>query len=106
MSNLQNAHINAKKGKGDYEEIKKINKNSQEYLIQLQQSLIDHTFTTSKYRIKQIHEPKTRDIFILPYYPDRIIHHAIMQVLQPIWDKTFIYDLYSAIPGKGIHNGH
>jgi hypothetical protein len=29
-----------------------------------------------------------------------------MQILQPIWDKTFIYDLYSAIPKKGIHNGH
>jgi retron-type reverse transcriptase len=103
---LQNAHINAKKGKENYEEIKTINKNSQLYLTELQQSLTDKTFTTSKYRIKQIYEPKTRDIYILPYYPDRIVHHAIMQVLQPIWDKTFIYDLYSAIPGKGIHNGH
>jgi retron-type reverse transcriptase len=106
LSNIENAHINAKKGKEDYAEVKIINQNSAFYLKQLQKSLLDHTFTTSGYRTKQITEPKPREIFILPYYPDRIVHHAIMQVLQPIWDKMFIYDLYSAIPGKGIHNGH
>jgi len=106
ITNLQNAHINAKKGKEDYAEVKTICQNSAFYLKQLQQSLLNHTFTTSAYRIKQIYEPKEREIFILPYYPDRIVHHAIMQVLQPIWDNTFIYDLYSAIPKKGIHKGH
>lgn len=106
ISNISNAHINAKKGKEDYAEIKIINQNPDYYLKEIQRILINHTFTTSGYRIKQIYEPKPREIFILPYYPDRIVHHAIMQILQPIWDRTFIYDLYSAIPGKGIHNGH
>jgi hypothetical protein len=53
----------------------------------------------------QVSEPKKRTIYKLPYFPDRIAHHAIMNVLQPIWDKTFIDDIYSAIPGRGLHAG-
>jgi hypothetical protein len=53
----------------------------------------------------QVSEPKKRTIYKLPYFPDRIAHHAIMNVLQPIWDKTFIDDVYSAIPGRGLHSG-
>ncbi len=67
--------------------------------------LLDKTFTTSRYTLKQIYEPKARTIYKLPYFPDRIIHHAVMQVIQPIWDRVFIRDLYSAIPGKGLHHG-
>jgi retron-type reverse transcriptase len=75
------------------------------FLWDLHNSLKNKTFRTSPYVTKQIYEPKPRIIYKLPYYPDRIVHHAIMNVLQPIWDKTFIYDLYSAIPGKGLHAG-
>lgn len=67
--------------------------------------LLDKSFTTSPYVTKEIYEPKNRTIYKLPYFPDRIIHHAVMQVIQPIWDRVFIRDLYSAIPGKGLHHG-
>ncbi|MCF8012233.1 MAG: RNA-directed DNA polymerase [Clostridiales bacterium] len=39
----------------------------------------------------------------MPYYPDRIIHWAIMLQIQQIFMKTFIYDTYAAIPNKGSH---
>ncbi|MGN0966698.1 MAG: reverse transcriptase domain-containing protein [Candidatus Coprovivens sp.] len=48
-------------------------------------------------------EPKERLIFRLPYYPDRITHHAIMNVLEPIWRKILIKGTYSSIKGRGIH---
>lgn len=52
-----------------------------------------------------MYEPKLRLIYVLPYYPDRIVHHAIMNVLEPIWDSLFIYDSYACRKGKGQHKG-
>lgn len=60
------------------------------------------TYKTSKYTTFKIHEPKERTIFKLPYYPDRIAHHAILNVLEPVWVKTFIPNTYACIKGRGI----
>lgn len=54
-----------------------------------------YTNTTSKYDTFIIREPKERLIFKLPYYPDRIVHHAIMNILEPIWRSVFITNTYS-----------
>jgi len=106
LDNLKLAHHNAQKGKKHYPEIQKINNNENHYLDELYQMLNDKTFTTSQYKVFKIIEPKERLIYKLPYFPDRIVQHAIMQILQPIWDKTFIFDSYAAVPGKGIHAGY
>ncbi len=105
IDNLRLAHINARKGKTHYSAVRLVDTNPDQFLWQLHDSLKNKTFTTSRYTTKQIYEPKPRLIYKLPYFPDRIVHHAIMHILQPIWDRTFIFDLYSAIPGKGIHAG-
>lgn len=105
IDNLRRAHQNARRGKTHYQAVQMVDADPDRYLLQLQQDLIDHTFTTAPYSQKTIYEPKPRVIYKLPYYPDRIVHHAVMQVMQPIWDRQFIYDLYSAIPGKGLHAG-
>lgn len=65
--------------------------------------LLTGTYVTSKYKTFKIYEPKERIIFSLPYYPDRIIHHAIMNILEPIWVNIFIDNTYSCIKGRGIH---
>ena len=105
IDNLKLAHKNARKGKTYYRDVKMVDSDPDQFILQLHDSLKNKTFTTSPYVTKQIYEPKPRLIYKLPYFPDRIVHHAVMNVLQPIWDKTFIYDLYSAIPGKGLHAG-
>lgn len=105
FDNIKLAHKNAKKGKAHYVEVQQIEKNTDEYITEIHNLLISRTFKTAKYQIKTIFEPKKRTIYKLPYFPDRIVHHAIMNVIQPIWDEVFIYDLYSAIPGKGLHKG-
>ena len=105
MKNLKLAHVKARRGKGHYSEVQKINLDPEKYLDRLQEMLTDKTYRTSPYRVMQVYEPKKRTIYKLPYFPDRIAHHAIMNVLQPIWDKTFIDDIYSAIPGRGLHAG-
>lgn len=105
MENLRRAHQNARKGKKHYEEVQMVDADPDRYLKQIRAALLNKTFTTARYQTKIIYEPKQRTIYKLPYFPDRIVHHAVMQVMQPIWDRQFIYDLYSAIPGKGLHAG-
>jgi len=60
-------------------------------------------FRTSPYRTMEITDPKRRTISILPFYPDRIVHHAIMNVLGPRWESKFIGDAYAGRTGRGLH---
>ena len=106
LDNIALAHHNAKKGKGHYSEVKMVESDPNYYLGQVHEILRDKIFQTAPYKKKTITDSgKIREIYKLPYFPDRIVHHAIMNILQPIWDKIFIYDCYSAVPGKGIHAG-
>ena len=71
-----------------------------EYVFDILQS---GKFSTAGYHEKTIYEPKKRVIYILPFFPDRIVQHAIMNIVEPIWDKLFDYHSYSCRKGKGIH---
>ena len=79
-------------------------KNPAENLEQIRRSVIDGEFRTSRYRRKIILEPKRREIFILPFSPDRIVHHAVMNVLIPIFDPMLIRDTHACRPGYGLHS--
>lgn len=104
MDNIVQAHQNAKKEKGKYKEVKMVDSNPQHYFRELQQMLLNHTYQTSEYEkfIKK-EGKKEREIFKLPYYPDRICQWAIMQVIEPILLKHFTSDTYSAMPNRGPH---
>lgn len=82
--------------------IRLFDRNKEKNLLKLHDSLRLHTFKTSPYEVFTIYEPKEREIYRLPYYPDRIVHHAIMNVLEPIWVKTFTHNTFSCIKGRGI----
>lgn len=101
--NLYLAYTKARRCKRRRREVREFEKNEEVLLRKLQQSLIDGTYRTSKYETFTIYEPKERVIFKLPFYPDRIVHHAIMNVLEPIWVSIFISSTYSCIKGRGIH---
>ena len=104
LENLEKASIKAKKNKNKIEEVEYFDKNKEILLKKLQKSLINKTFTTSKYKIFQVNDNgKTREIFDLPFYPDRIVHWALMLQIDNILRKTFIFDSYAAIPNKGGH---
>jgi RNA-directed DNA polymerase len=106
IENIRLAHHNARKGKKHYDEVKLVDANPDFYFEQIHRMLKDKTFRNSKYHVfKRKFGNKEREIFKLPYFPDRIIHHCIMQVLEPIWKKTLIRDTYSSIKGRGLHDG-
>lgn len=112
--NMMLAHQHAKKGKGWYEEVLVVNRDIQadperpmgKMIPKLQRRMKNHTYHTSPYTMKQRKEgKKIRDLYKLPYYPDRIAQWAVIQVIEPILIKNLITDTYSAIPKRGIHAG-
>lgn len=103
LENLKLADEKARKGKLRSHGVLKHDKNRDENILKLREALLSQTFRTSKYEVFTIWEPKEREIYRLPYFPDRIVHHAVMNVLEPIWVSIFTEDTYSCIKNKGIH---
>ncbi len=103
--NIELAFQKAKKGKTWQDSVQRIEKNKARKLAALRQSFLDGSFTTSNYTVKIIFEPKERKIFVLPFFPDRIAQHALMNVVAPIWDSMFIPDSFACRKGKGQHAG-
>lgn len=103
LENLQLADKRARKGKADQYGVQIHSKNELENLKSLQEMLLTGSYRTSEYSTFTVFEPKERLVFRLPYFPDRIAHHAIMNILEPIFTRSFTADTYSCIKGRGIH---
>lgn len=103
--NLYQAYHKARRGRGWQDTIKDFEKDLEKNIEQILESLLNKTYTTSNYEIFQIYEPKTRDIYKLPFNPDRIVQHALMNIVEPIWDGLLIHDTYACRRGRGIHKG-
>lgn len=104
VENLELADKNARKGKLKQPCVKKHDENRLENIRILHCQLKGKTYKTSNYITFKIFEPKERIVYRLPYFPDRILHHAVMNVLKPIFISTFTADTYSSIKGRGIHS--
>lgn len=71
-------------------------------LLALQQELREKTFRPRAYRRHIVREPKERLISAAPYR-DRVVHHALTNVIEPIFERRFIKDSYASRSGKGTH---
>lgn len=76
--------------------------NLERELCRLHEELTQKTYRPGAYRSFFIHEPKKRQISAAPYR-DRVVHHALVSVLEPIFESTFIADSYACRKGKGTH---
>lgn len=101
---LYDAYRKARKGKRYQKEVVRFTAGLEEELIQLQNELIWEEYATSGYRLFTVQEPKTRVVASLPFR-HRVVHHAIVSVIEPIWEDRFIKDSYACRPGKGTHAG-
>lgn len=101
--NIEIAAQRARKRKTWQRAVKKFDEHRDERVMDIHDMLANHTFRTAQYKTKEIFEPKKRTIYILPFYPDRIVQHAIMNVLEPIWDGLLVETCYSCRKGKGQH---
>lgn len=101
--NLNLADAIARKGKGQQYGIQVHDRNREENILLLQDMLLSKTYQTSPYTVFKVYEPKEREVYRLPYFPDRIAHHAIMNVLEPVFVSVFTANTYSCIKKRGIH---
>lgn len=104
--NLQMALDAASKGKTKHQSVRAVLADRDRYISELGAMLRSESFTNSSYRVFDMltREGKLRKIYALPFFPDRILHHAIVQVCGPIWIKSFVRHTYACIPGRGIHD--
>lgn len=104
FENLHAAYLRARRGKRDRIEVQRFELDLEGNLIQLQNELIWGEYRTGAYRKFIVTEPKERIVAALPFR-DRVVQHAIVGVIEPIWERRFIADSYACRPGKGTHKG-
>lgn len=102
IDNLYLAYTKARKGKGNTYGVIQFEKGLDDNINALHKELSEGKYVTSEYQTFIIHDPKEREIYRLPFR-DRVVHHAIMNILEDIWTPIFISHTYSCIKGRGIH---
>lgn len=103
--NIRQAIKNAQKGKKHYQEVKDINKNPEKYVNLLHNMIKNKTYKTSEYKVFIKNDKgKEREIYKLPFFPDRVCHWAIIQVVEPYFINKLNHCTHSAIPNRGIHS--
>lgn len=101
---LHSAALKAQKGKRHRHEVAAFFANLEENLIELQNQLIWQQYQTGVYRNFYVYEPKKRLVAALPF-KDRVVQHAIVSVIEPLFEQRFIADSYACRVGKGTHAG-
>jgi len=102
---LYSAYLRARRGKRKSWPCRHFEKDLEGNLIQLQNELIWGEYRCGPYRSFYVTEPKRRKITALKYFRDRVVQHAIVWELEPIWEARFISDSYACRVGKGTHAG-
>lgn len=100
--NLYLAYCKGRKGKRSRPPAATFEFHQEAYLAQLHQELRDKTYQPGAYHSFYIHEPKRRLISAAPFR-DRVVHHALCNVIEPIFERSFIHDSYANRIGKGTH---
>jgi len=102
FENLYSAYLKARKGKQATLAVAKFTLNLEAELLSLQQELTGFSYRPGHYRLFTIYERKKRQIAAAPFR-DRVVHHAIMNIIEPSIDRRFIFDSYACRQGKGVH---
>lgn len=102
FENLLLATQKAQRGKRFRPNVLEFNYNLENEIIILQKELISHTYQPGKYKVFQIIDPKPRQISAAPYR-DRVVHHALCNIIAPIFERSFIPDSYANRRGLGTH---
>jgi retron-type reverse transcriptase len=102
FANLLRAARQAARGKRYRPAVLRFNDRLEDQLWRLHDELHQHCYQPGAYRQFYIHDPKKRLISAAPYR-DRVVHHALVNVLEPIWERSFIADSFASRKGKGTH---
>jgi RNA-directed DNA polymerase len=102
FGNLYRAFLGASHGKRDQPEVREFEFHLESRLWGIRRELEDGTYRWGAFRRFLINDPKRREIRAAPFR-DRVVHHALFYVLDPIFTPGFIADTYACIRGRGTH---
>jgi retron-type reverse transcriptase len=102
FENLLIAAKEAAKGKQEKSNVMQFFAKLEDNLYRLQYELETQCYRPGNYSTFNIYEPKPRMISAAPFR-DRVVHHALMNVIGPLLERSFIFDSYANRPGKGTH---
>jgi retron-type reverse transcriptase len=102
FENLLAAAKQAQRQKRYRDPVLTFNHHLERELLQLQRELQAKTYQPGSYKTFEIYEPKRRMISAAPYR-DRVVHHALCNIIVPIFDRTFITTTYANRKGYGSH---
>ena len=100
LFNLIAAWKKARKGKAKKDYIIEFERNLIKNLLKLQEELKRETYKPRQLKSFILRDPKTRKISKSDFR-DRIVHHALFDIIEPIFEKIFIYDSCANRIGKG-----
>ena len=100
--NLLLAYRKASKGKRGRPNVALFEHDLEDNLLRLQSELCERTYHPGDYRSFYIDEPKRRLISAAPFR-DRVVHHALCNIIEPMFERTFIADSFANRVGKGTH---
>jgi RNA-directed DNA polymerase len=100
--NLRLAHREAARGKRGKGAAAAFEYRLADNLLDLQCELQTQTYQPGAYHSFYIHDPKQRLISAAPFR-DRVVHHALCNLIEPLFERSFIYDSYANRVGKGTH---
>jgi retron-type reverse transcriptase len=104
FDNLLAAFYKARIGKRKNPNVAAFEVNLEWELLRLSEELRTGTYRPGPYRTFFIHDPKKRMISAAPFR-DRVVHHALCNVIEPLFEPTLIADTYANRQGKGTHAG-
>ncbi len=102
IETLFKAYKKASKSRRSRFDVAAFEYNLEENLFNLQKELQDRVYQHGQYHSFYIHDPKKRLISAADFR-DRIVHHALVSVLEPIYEKLFLPNSYANRVGKGTH---
>lgn len=102
FDNLWNAFHQARRGKRSKTMVAAFEYHLERNLIDLERQLREGSYRPDGYRHFYIHEPKRRKISAASFR-DRVVHHALCQVIEPIFERRFIDNSFACRVGKGTH---
>ncbi len=102
FENLYVAAQKAAKGKREQPNVMDFFMNLEENLWQLRDELSNRIYVPGSYNTFHIYDPKPRMISAAPFR-DRVVHHALMNIVQPVLERCLIHDTYANRIGKGTH---
>lgn len=100
--NLYEAFLAARNGKRYSPKALKFYGQLEENITNIQNHLLWGSWQPSPWKEFMIYDPKRR-LIQAPPFKDRVVHHALVNIIEPVFERKFIFDSYACRKGKGVH---